>query len=66
MAYPLLINMKKKMILKVVIDLDKQEYGVTEATVSSNTNVKELKLGPEFVALVFEGLAKRYRQKGFN
>lgn len=52
----------KTLILKVKIDLEKQEYGVIE--VKSNSNINDLKPNAyEFLALVFEGLAAQYREK---
>ena len=55
--------MKKKMIVKVIIDLENKELGVVE--VKTDTNIKELMHlgGSEFLSLVFKQLADRYAQK---
>lgn len=52
---------KKNMIIKVEVDLENQLYGVTD--VKTNTNVGDLDIGFEFMAVVFESLAKEYRKR---
>ena len=53
------------MIVKVVIDLENQEIGVSEVKLSSNTNIKKLipEGGAKFLSLVFKQLSEQYELK---
>lgn len=57
--------MGKKMIVKVMIDLENQKLGVSKVQLSSNTNIKKLLPmgGATFLSMVFQQLSDQYKEK---
>lgn len=53
----------KKMTVKIEIDLENQQFGVTE--VKTNTNIQKLLHmgGAEFLSMIFDELSKAYKKK---
>lgn len=58
-------DMGKKMIVKVMIDLENQKLGVSKVQLSSNTNIKKLLPmgGATFLSMVFQQLSDQYKEK---